>query len=178
MPEGDGQRFQWRLFTDAGVYALKATDVRKVLFGSSTARHDRDTRRVRTGEVAAFPQFLRRIAGTKTTIPMKTQLIPAFLAAALLTAQSVMAAEQTDIGQADRETLEKVFAKKAGYSPYAGRNFPTRPLFGDTHLHTSFSIDAGAFGCRLSPRDAYRFARGEEITASSGQPVKLSRPLD
>lgn len=109
---------------------------------------------------------------------MKTQLIPAFLAAALLTAQSVMAAEQTDIGQADRETLEKVFAKKAGYSPYAGRNFPTRPLFGDTHLHTSFSIDAGAFGCRLSPRDAYRFARGEEITASSGQPVKLSRPLD
>ena len=28
------------------------------------------------------------------------------------------------------------------------------------------------------PRDAYRFARGEEVTASSGQPVKLSRPLD
>ncbi len=39
-------------------------------------------------------------------------------------------------------------------------------------------MDAGAFGARLGPRDAYRFARGEEITASSGQPVKLSRPLD
>ena len=39
-------------------------------------------------------------------------------------------------------------------------------------------MDAGAFGARLGPKDAYRFAKGEEITASSGQPVKLSRPLD
>ena len=39
-------------------------------------------------------------------------------------------------------------------------------------------MDAGAFGARLGPRDAYRFAKGEEVTASSGQPVKLSRPLD
>jgi len=39
-------------------------------------------------------------------------------------------------------------------------------------------MDAGAFGARLTPRDAYRFARGEEVTASSGQPAKLSRPLD
>ena len=62
--------------------------------------------------------------------------------------------------------------------PYAGRNFPTRPLFGDTHLHTAASFDAGAFGARLGPRDALRFARGEEIMASSGQPAKLSRPLD
>jgi hypothetical protein len=90
----------------------------------------------------------------------------------------VFAAEQTDIGQADKATLEKVHPSKPNYSPYAGRNFPTRPLFGDTHLHTSFSMDAGAFGCRLGPRDAYRFARGEEVTSSTGQPVKLSRPLD
>ena len=41
-----------------------------------------------------------------------------------------------------------------------------------------FSFDAGAFGARLGPSDAYRFAKGEEIMASSGQPVKLSRPLD
>lgn len=75
-------------------------------------------------------------------------------------------------------TVEKVFPTKPPYSPYAGRNFPTRPFFGDTHLHTSFSMDAGAFGARLTPRDAYRFARGEEVMASSNQPVKLSRPLD
>jgi hypothetical protein len=53
-----------------------------------------------------------------------------------------------------------------------------RPFFGDTHLHTGMSMDAGAFGCRLTPRDAYRFAKGQEITASSGQAIKLSRPLD
>ena len=84
----------------------------------------------------------------------------------------------TDIGTLDKELAEKVFPAKRAYSPYAGRNFPTRPLFGDTHLHTSFSMDAGAFGARLGPADAYRFAKGEEVMASSGQPAKLSRPLD
>ncbi|MGP0594431.1 DUF3604 domain-containing protein [Nitrospira sp. T9] len=78
----------------------------------------------------------------------------------------------------EKETVEKAFPSKPPYSPYAGRSFPTRPFFGDTHLHTSFSMDAGAFGARLTPRDAYQFARGEEVTASNGQPVKLSRPLD
>ena len=73
---------------------------------------------------------------------------------------------------------KKSLPTKPPYSPYAGRNFPTRPFFGDTHLHTGFSMDAGAFGARLTPRDAYRFARGEEITSNTGQPVKLSRPLD
>ncbi|MGC1901414.1 MAG: DUF3604 domain-containing protein, partial [Pseudolabrys sp.] len=83
----------------------------------------------------------------------------------------------TDIGTLDKEAAEKAFPAKPSYSPYAGRNFPTRPYFGDTHLHTSFSMDAGAFGARLGPRDAYRFARGEEVIASSGQRAKLSRPL-
>ena len=77
-----------------------------------------------------------------------------------------------------RTTAEKAFPAKPPYSPYAGRNFPTRPFFGDTHTHTSFSMDAGAFGARLGPKDAYRFAKGEEIMASSGQRAKLSRPLD
>lgn len=78
----------------------------------------------------------------------------------------------------DKETVDKVFPDKPNYSPYAGRNFPTRPLFGDTHLHTGFSMDAGAFGARLKPADAYRFARGEELLSNTGQPAKLSRPLD
>jgi hypothetical protein len=84
----------------------------------------------------------------------------------------------TDIGTLDKESAAKAFPTKPPYSPYVGRNFPTRPLFGDTHLHTAVSVDAGAFGCRLTPVDAYRFAKGEEITASSGQKVKLARPLD
>ena len=84
----------------------------------------------------------------------------------------------TDVGTLDKEAADKVFPAKRPYSPWAGRNFPTRPLFGDTHTHTSFSMDAGAFGARLDPNDAYRFAKGEEVVASSGQPAKLSRPLD
>ncbi len=84
----------------------------------------------------------------------------------------------SDIGTLDHAAAERVFPTKPPYSPYAARSFPTRPFFGDTHLHTSFSLDAGAFGCRLGPRDAYRFARGEQVAASSGQPAKLSRPLD
>jgi hypothetical protein len=83
-----------------------------------------------------------------------------------------------DSGTLDKESADKVFPSKRPYSPWAARNFPTRPLFGDTHTHTSFSMDAGAFGARLGPRDAYRFGKGEEVTASSGQSAKLSRPLD
>ncbi len=84
----------------------------------------------------------------------------------------------TDAGTIDVEQVAKPFKKIEGYSPYAGWNYPMRVYWGDTHLHTSFSMDAGAFGARLTPKDAYRFAKGEELTASSGQLVKLSRPLD
>ena len=102
--------------------------------------------------------------------------------AGVLLALALPAAAQeggaSDIGTLDPAAAEKLFGTKRPYSPYAGRHFPTRPFFGDTHLHTSFSMDAGAFGAKIGPRDAYRLAKGEEITASSRQPVKLSRPLD
>ena len=63
------------------------------------------------------------------------------------------------------------------FSPYAGRSFPTRVLWGDTHLHTAVSVDAGTMN-RIGQEDAYRFARGEEITTTHGLRAKLSRPLD
>lgn len=66
---------------------------------------------------------------------------------------------------------------KPQFSPYAGRNYPTRVLFGDTHLHTSISVDAGTMN-RVGQEDAFRFARGEEITSTGGLRAKLSRPLD
>jgi len=50
--------------------------------------------------------------------------------------------------------------------------------WGDTHLHTDLSMDAGAFGNRIGMDEAYRFALGEEVTSSSGLEAKLSRPLD
>ena len=64
------------------------------------------------------------------------------------------------------------------YSPYLDIGYPQRPYFGDTHNHTSFSTDAGMIGNRLGPDEAYRFARGEIVTASNGVRARLQRPLD
>jgi hypothetical protein len=75
------------------------------------------------------------------------------------------------------EALNDLY-RGAAYSPYAGRNFPSRVFWGDTHLHTWFSVDAGAFGNRLGLEDAYRFARGDEVTTATGLKARLSRPLD
>jgi hypothetical protein len=68
--------------------------------------------------------------------------------------------------------------KKVEYSPYPEQTYPNNVYFGDTHLHTSYSTDAGMVGCTLGPEDAYRFARGETVVSSTGVPARLHRPLD
>jgi hypothetical protein len=87
------------------------------------------------------------------------------------------AALAQDAGSLTSEKLADAYSGQT-YSPYAKRAFPEVPLWGETHLHTSLSIDARAFGNILGPRDAYRAARGDEVIASSGLAVRLSRPLD
>ena len=69
--------------------------------------------------------------------------------------------------------------------PCADHNALRNPYFGDLHVHTSRSFDAFMYDTRATPRDAYRFARGEEIEAApldpAGRPsrvAKLQRPLD
>ena len=109
---------------------------------------------------------------------MTRQLLQSSALAGVLIFGLGLPALAQDAGTLDKDKAEAAHKRAPVYSPYADRDFPTRPFFGDTHLHTSFSMDAGAFGARLAPRDAYRFARGEQLTASTGQPVKLSRPLD
>ena len=65
------------------------------------------------------------------------------------------------------------------YSPYAGTAYPMNLYWGDTHVHSSWSPDAGGAGNeKLAPMDAFRFARGEPVTAHNGQVVRLRRPLD
>jgi len=73
---------------------------------------------------------------------------------------------------------ENVPQKELIYSPYVGQSYPDRVFWGDSHLHTSYSWDAGLVGNTLGPDEAYRFAKGQRVIASSGQPVKLVRPLD
>ncbi|MFC3614895.1 DUF3604 domain-containing protein [Lutimaribacter marinistellae] len=94
------------------------------------------------------------------------------LAILLCTAAPALAQEYST----QQEDTEVVLAPDA-FSPYAGRDFPQLPLWGDSHLHTMVSVDAGTM-TRLSQEDAFRFARGEEVTTTHGLRAQLSRPLD
>jgi hypothetical protein len=81
--------------------------------------------------------------------------------------------------------LARAFERTEEREPCAERDRLRRPYFGDTHVHTAFSFDASALGVRNTPRDAYRFARGEELGLqpfdSGGEALRharLRRPLD
>ena len=96
-------------------------------------------------------------------------------------AAAVVVAGLGGAGLAQDYTIEKGQAGPGTvpYSPYVEQTFARRVFWGDTHLHTSFSPDAGLVGnFRIGPEEAFRFARGETLIANSGQPVRLSRPLD
>jgi hypothetical protein len=81
-------------------------------------------------------------------------------------------------GEPNRAKGGEAAPRSKGYSPYVGRKYPTRVLFGDTHHHTANSGDAFAGGNRLTPEQAYRLARGEEVVTSAGIAAKMGRPLD
>ena len=51
-------------------------------------------------------------------------------------------------------------------------------LFGDTHVHTTYSFDAYSFGTTATPDDAYRFAKGGVVIHPAGFETKLKKPLD
>ena len=82
------------------------------------------------------------------------------------------------IAQVDAGDPGSIRVASSEYSPYLNYNYPDRVFFGDTHLHTSYSTDAGMFGNTLGPEEAYRFAKGETVTASTGLRARLLRPLD
>ena len=65
------------------------------------------------------------------------------------------------------------------YAPYGQEDFPMEVFWGDTHVHSSFSMDASSAGnVRLDPGDAYRFAKGEAVQAYNGMTARLDSPLD
>jgi hypothetical protein len=74
---------------------------------------------------------LRRVAAVLMSLPLP--------AAARVT---------TDAGTIYPSMVESFF-NRAGYSPYAGHAYPMRPLWGEIHLHTSWSPNAIMAGTRV-----------------------------
>ena len=85
------------------------------------------------------------------------------------------------VGSLRAETIPAKPPVTANHQPFSEptrTDLPPRVLFGDMHLHTDTSFDAGTFGTKLGPDEAFRFARGEEVVSTTGLPAKLRRPLD
>ncbi len=113
------------------------------------------------------------MTATTRTVKRTTRTLRVLAACAVISG-----AWAVDAGSDEGVTKEGVAHLAAPqFSPYAGRDYPTRVFFGDTHLHTAISVDAGTM-CRVGQEDAFRFARGEEIATTYGLRAKLSRPLD
>jgi hypothetical protein len=108
----------------------------------------------------------------------KTGWLKGFVLAMTVLALPGVAFAQTGAGRPeDMPEPQKI------YSPYVQRttadsNLAEGVYWGDTHLHTSYSTDAGMFGNTLGPEEAYRFARGEEVLTAHGLRARLIRPLD
>jgi len=98
-----------------------------------------------------------------------------FIATALLFTLPAFAENYAGYGY--EPTKDEHLGKKE-YCPYLNIGYPQRVFWGDTHVHTSYSTDAGMIGNRLGPEEAYRFARGEMVVSSSGVRTRLQRPLD
>lgn len=100
---------------------------------------------------------------------MPTAIKTALVAAALLTATGVGATP--------------AFERTESREPCADYTESRRPMFGDLHVHTSYSFDSYVSSQRNDPSAAYRYARGEAITlsdADGAQTLKaqIQRPLD
>jgi hypothetical protein len=105
---------------------------------------------------------------------MKTKQISVMISLAL--SLLVIAACKPKAPAAEIPASSDAATTQAPVTPETG--YPERAYFGDTHVHTGWSFDAGLDGAVTSPEDAFRLASGAEVTSNSGQMVKLQRPLD
>ena len=100
---------------------------------------------------------LRKSLPVKRALLLRTQLFCTQLIGVLVVGASAAAGAESN-----QKTIE----------------YPATPLFGDTHLHSSWSTDAGMGGASLGPEVAYRASRGERVTSHTGLSFQLDRPLD
>ncbi|MEZ5559773.1 MAG: DUF3604 domain-containing protein [Pseudomonadales bacterium] len=112
-----------------------------------------------------------------------SSLAPTIFAAATIAVLAVLVpadlrAAESVVGSDFAIDREHTPVLKENYSPFVGDDYPDRVFWGDTHLHTSYSYDAGLVGNTLGPNEAYQFAKGEPVISATGVPAKLVRPLD
>ncbi len=128
-----------------------------------------------------------RVTSMRAFLPTSVLLGASLLALAACSQKAETTANSTKTAVSDEPgpaPSSKPSAEMLSYSPYTeGDHTPaaddgSRPYYGDTHLHTSYSTDAGMLGNTLGPEDAFRFAKGEQVTSSTGLPVRLQRPYD
>jgi hypothetical protein len=105
---------------------------------------------------------------------MKSTLIVGFGISLVLSVTACSPDSSTD------QTATEPAAQSTAPEPQAAANngLPRDAYFGDTHVHTGWSADAGMDGAITSPDDAYRFALGQTVTSNSGLEAKLDRPFD
>jgi len=111
---------------------------------------------------------------------MKRKVRLSILTTILTTLLIGLVFNQTTIAQTRNiiKNIRAAVGKNKDYSPYANLNYPVRVYWGDAHLHSSFSPDAGLAGNHLDPNQAFRLAKGEQVVTSSGQSLRLEKPYD
>lgn len=117
-----------------------------------------------------------KLFGILKNIPISFTIVT-FLAGSMETsATSIVSTEMDNV-----QNSNVSYAAKANRIEAREKNAPSNPLknayFGETHLHTSYSLDAYIGGNRMSPSDAYHFAKGETVMIN-GKPHTMARPLD
>ena len=71
------------------------------------------------------------------------------------------------------------FVGLAGFAQAQAASPERSAFFGETHVHTSWSLDAFALGNLMTtPGDAYKYFKGEPIKHPLGYDVKIDTPLD
>jgi hypothetical protein len=82
---------------------------------------------------------------------MKSTELPVLIVSSiLLFANQQATAAEPYAGYGEEPTQSGHIGQK-GYSPFLDIGYPQRVYWGDTHVHTSYSTDAGMIGNRLGP---------------------------
>ena len=76
------------------------------------------------------------------------------------------------------EAPQSEISSPSAATTVANAAYAEHVYWGDQHVHTGWSADAGLAGATLGPEEAVRFARGEKVRSSTGQDAQLKRAFD